>query len=86
MKSSDYTYLYAVCFSKQEALIREVYEGAKAALEAIGSGEITGHRTLAEGVYETTYASGKTVLVNYNLYDVTLEDETVLEAESYIIK
>ena len=86
LKSSDYTYLYAVCFSKQEALIREVYEGAKKALEEIGSGEITGHRILAQGVYETTYASGKTVLVNYNLYDVTLEDETVLEAESYIIK
>ncbi len=86
LKSSDYTYLYAVCFSKQESLIREVYEGAKAALEQIGSGEITGHRTLAQGVFETTYASGKTVFVNYNLYDVTLEDETVLEAESYIIK
>ncbi len=86
LKSSDYTYLYAVCFEKQESLIREVYEGVKKVFEEIGTKEISGHRLLADGVFETTYANGKTVTVNYNLYDVTLEDETVIKAESYIVK
>jgi len=27
---------------------------------------ITGHRKLAEGVYETTFEGGKSVIVNYN--------------------
>ncbi|MBO7401619.1 MAG: hypothetical protein J6U10_01360 [Lachnospiraceae bacterium] len=86
LKSSDYTYLYAVCFEKQEPLIKEVYEGVKKAFEEIGSKEISGHRLLMNNVCETTYANGKTVTVNYNLYDVTLEDGTVLGGESYIVK
>ena len=90
LRSSDYSYLYAVCFVKQQDLIKEVYAGAKEALAAVGSGEITGHRILAGGVYETTYSSGKKAVVNYNLYDVTLTDESgaeeVIKAESYIIR
>ena len=37
-------------------------------------------------MYRTVYANGVEVLVNYNLYDVTLSDGTVLQAEGYLIK
>ena len=37
-------------------------------------------------MYRTTYATGAEVTVNYNLYDVTLEDGTVIEAENYLVK
>ena len=39
-----------------------------------------------DGVYKTTYATGATVTVNYNLYDVTIDKGTTLAAESYIMK
>ncbi len=37
-------------------------------------------------MYQTTYAGGVKVFVNYNLYDVTLSDGTLLPAEGYLIK
>ena len=37
-------------------------------------------------VCRNTYATGAEVTVNYNLYDVTLEDGTVIEAENYLVK
>ena len=86
LKASDYTYYYAIKFDNQEPLIRKVYEGVKDAYEKIGSKEISGHRLIGNNVFETTYVNGKTVIVNYNLYDVTLDDETVIGAESYIVK
>ncbi len=82
LRHTDYSYLYAVNFDNQKSRIDEVLASCKAVREEIGSTEITGHRTLAEGVHETTYANGTKVLVNYNLYDVTLEDGTVLAAEN----
>jgi len=86
LKNTDFSYLYSAQFELLEPQIRKVYEECAALRAQIGTGEITGHRVVEEGVYETSYANGVVVLVNYNLYDVTLSDGSVLGAESYLIK
>lgn len=86
LKDSDFSYLYAAQFELLRDKIEEVYQECADIRSQIGTEEITGHKALADGVYQTTYASGAVVIVNYNLYDVTLEDGTALPAESYLIK
>ncbi|MCD8007901.1 MAG: DUF5696 domain-containing protein [Clostridiales bacterium] len=86
LKDTDFSYLYSTQFSIWEETIKEVYEECASIREQIGTSEITGHQVLDDGVYETTYANGVVVTVNYNLYDVTLSDESTLAAESYLIK
>lgn len=83
LKNSDYTDLYAVNFSNQKDSIERVYAKCGEVLEKIGTTQITDHRVLAENVYSTKYESGVCVIVNYNLFDVTLEDGTVIKAMSY---
>jgi len=86
LKDSDFNYLFSAQFSLLAEKMKAVYEECVLVREQIGTEEITGHKVLQAGVYQTTYAGGVQVLVNYNLYDVTLEDGTVLPAEGYLIK
>lgn len=86
LKNSDFSYLYSAQYEVLEEKLKAVYEECAALRGEIGTNEITGHEVLAEGVYRTDYAGGKTVYVNYNLYDAQLPDGSVLAAESYLIK
>nr|WP_297707979.1 DUF5696 domain-containing protein [uncultured Butyrivibrio sp.] len=86
LKNSDYTSLYAVNYAGQKESIERVYEKCGEILEKTGTTQIKNHKTLAEGVFETTYESGAVVRVNYNLYDVTLEDGTTINALDYCIE
>ncbi len=86
LKDTDYNYLFSAQFSLQEEKIKAVYEECASIRDQIGTSEITGHEVLQEGVCRTTYGTGVQVLVNYNLYDVTLSDGTELPAEGYLIK
>lgn len=86
LRDSDYSYLYSVQYSLIQDQIRALYEECSRIRAQIGTSEITGHECLGDGVYRTTYATGAEVTVNYNLYDVTLEDGTVIEAENYLVK
>lgn len=86
LKETAYSYLYSVQYELFADNMKEMYVTCDAIRKQIGTDEITGHRTLANQVYETTYANGAKVLVNYNLYEVTLEDGTVLAPQEYQIK
>lgn len=86
LKETDFSYLYSSEFALWQDEIRAVYEECASIREQIGTSEIAGHRILDEGVFETTYANGCVVSVNYNLYDVTLSDGTELAAEGYMIR
>ena len=86
LKDSDFSYLFSAQFSLLKESIEAVYAECEQIRSRIGTDEITGHEVLADGVYQTTYANGTVVQVNYNLYDVTLEDGTELSEESYLIK
>lgn len=86
LQDSDYSYLYSVQYPLIKDKIDEVYRECSEIRSKIGTSEITGHECLAEGVYRTTYATGVQVTVNYNLYDVTLEDGRSIGAEDYLVE
>lgn len=86
LKDSDFSYLFSAQFSLLEEEIKAVYEECEFIRDQIGTDEIVDHEVLEDGVYRTTYGNGTEVLVNYNLYDVTLADGTQLPAEGYLIK
>ena len=86
LKNSDYSYLFSAQYSIQEEKIRSVYEECVSIRSQIGTDEIIGHEVVEDGVYQTTYGNGTVALVNYNLYDVTLADGTLLPAEGYLVK
>lgn len=78
---SDY---YSVHYGDLKDDILAFYSTYKTAKATIGSGEIVGHRMLSEKVFETTYANGVKVLVNYNLYATEAEGHA-LDALGYEI-
>ncbi|HIS56896.1 MAG TPA: hypothetical protein IAB48_09630 [Candidatus Fimimorpha excrementavium] len=86
LKDTDYNYLYASEYAKLSDRMKEVYEACEEIRSQIGTNEIVDHTILMDQVYQTTYATGVRVAVNYNPYPVTLEDGSVLEAESYLIE
>lgn len=86
LKDSDYSYLYSVQYPLLKEQMQEVYRECGEIRAVIGTSEITGHRCLGEGVYRTLYATGTAVTVNYNLYDVSLEDGRIVAAEGYLIE
>ncbi len=86
LKDTDYNYLFSAQFELLEDTVRSVYEECASIRDQIGTSEITGHEVLADGVCRTTYATGVQATVNYNLYDVTLPDDTVVPAEGYLIE
>ncbi|MCR2804232.1 DUF5696 domain-containing protein [Paenibacillus soyae] len=85
LKNSEYSDYYSIQYSMLADKIKAMYSEYSEGLAAIGSKEITGHRMLAAGVFETTYASGASVIVNYNKYPVAISG-TNLEALGYLIK
>lgn len=86
LQNSDYNYLYSVQYSLLKDKIEAVYKECSEIRSQIGTSEITGHECLAEGVYRTAYATGMQVTVNYNQYDVTLEDGRTIGAEDYLVE
>ncbi len=86
LKNSDYSYLYSVQYDLIRDKINAVYDECSRIREQIGTSQITGHECLADGVFRTTYATGVQVTVNYNLFDVTLENGATLGAEDYLIE
>lgn len=86
LQDSDYSYLYSVQYPLIKDKIEAVYQECREIRSKIGTSEITGHECPAEGVYRTTYATGVQVTVNYNLYEVTLEDGTSIGAEGYLVE
>ena len=86
LQNSDYSYLYSVQYPLIRDKIDAVYRECSEIRSKIGTSEITGHECLADGVFRTTYATGVQVIVNYNLYDVTLEDGSTVGAEGYFVE
>lgn len=86
LQHSDFNYLYSVQYSVIREKMMAVYEECLKIRDAVKTSEITNHEILADGVFRTTYASGVSVTVNYNQYDVTLKDQKVVKAEGYLIE
>ncbi|WP_309122523.1 DUF5696 domain-containing protein [Paenibacillus sp.] len=85
LKNSEYSDYFSMQYSTLQDKIKAVYEEYRRGLAEIGSKEIVGHRMLSDNVFETTYASGSKVVVNYNKYPVTISG-SALDALGYLIQ
>ncbi len=66
LKSMSLQYFYSTYYKDWLVEMVSQYERYNQAVEDVRHRFITGHRKLAEGVYETMYSNGKRIVVNYN--------------------
>ena len=85
---------YSVTYTDTFDRAVEIYKELNEAMKDVVNQPITNHEKVAatdaetgktvSGVYATTYGNNvKTFFVNYNSFDVTLEDGTVVPAKNY---
>lgn len=84
VKNTDFQHLYSGHYRTWLEDAAAMYEEIGPLLNQVRTLEMTGHRKLAEGVYETTYEGGKSVIVNYNDTPFVAGDVTV-GAEHYAL-
>lgn len=84
LRNTDFSDFYAIQYNYLEQTITDDYAWLSEALDGCWGQPITGHERLAEGVVQTTYAGGTRILINYNRFDVTLEDGRTIPAQQYI--
>lgn len=85
LKNTSYDYLYSMDFGNLQDTIKNVEKECADIFTKIGSSEITDHRIITDGVFETTYGNGTKVMVNYNLTEASLPDGSTMTPESYVI-
>lgn len=85
LKNSEYNDYFSIQYSTLKDKIKSLYEEYSKGLSEIGSKEIVNHRMLEKNVFEVTYATGASVIVNYNKYPVSISGSN-LDALGYIIK
>lgn len=66
IKMTDFDYLYSADYRLWIDEAAQRYQELNDVLQDVQSQTITDHRELDEGVYQTTFEKGKTIIVNYN--------------------
>lgn len=66
VKGTDFSYLNSTHYADWTQQAVQFYEESKAVLGAVRGQFIIDHRCLREGVYETVYDNGLSIIVNYN--------------------
>lgn len=84
LKDSEHRKYLSVWYETLKPTIEELYEAYDEAFQQIGTTEIKKHTVQEKNVFETEYVNGVKVLVNYNLYPVSVQGMQ-LEAMSYKI-
>jgi len=84
LKNTSFSHYFSAQYSKLKDTIFDVYREYKNVWNKIKSKEIVDHQILQENVFMTKYASGVSVIVNYNRYPVTV-DGNVIEPLGYRI-
>lgn len=85
LKGSEYSYYYS---TDDDYWVDKAIEAYKTISGAVGdcyNTTIQDHKRLADNVYLTTFSNGKSIVVNYNLYDVTLSDGTTVASKGYTV-
>ncbi len=77
LQDTPYAYYYATEYEKQKDSIHQVYTECKDVWDKIGRMEITNHTILQENVFCTEYASGVSVITNYNLHSVVVDGKEI---------
>ncbi|WP_053985970.1 DUF5696 domain-containing protein [Niameybacter massiliensis] len=86
LKDSQYREYLSVDYNTLKPEMEALYSEYSEAFNTIGTREIKNHRMLEAGAFETEYANGTKVLVNYNPYPVQVEGRTIDAVGYEIIK
>lgn len=86
LRSTEFNGFYAVEYAYVRERLLEDYRYVAEALQACGGQPIVSHARLADNVFETVYANGIHILVNYNRSDVTLADGRTIPAKDYLME
>ncbi|WP_102712829.1 DUF5696 domain-containing protein [Paenibacillus castaneae] len=86
LKSKSLRNLYSTYYKDWLQEMVSQYQRYNEALGDVQDQFITDHRMLAEGVYETTYAAGKRVIVNYNSFPYVNDGIAVKATDFTVIK
>jgi len=84
-ESYYYTDLYGAHYELWKELATQIYTRYDSELSHLFGQYMTGHKRLAEGVYETTYEDGTKVYVNYNNKDFNYEG-VVIPSRDYVVE
>lgn len=82
---SNHTNLYSIGWDTWFDETVQLYKKYNDELGDTMTSEITGHRKIMQGVYETTFSNGKQVIVNYNK-DAKSFDGVTVPAEDFILR
>ena len=85
LKENNYSELYSTEYKLNAENIKAMAATVDEAFAKIGTTEITNHKILSEKVFETTYATGAKVVVNYNTLPAQVEGYGSIAAEGYVI-
>ncbi|MFC5468913.1 DUF5696 domain-containing protein [Cohnella suwonensis] len=84
VKNTFFLNLYSVNYKTWMNTAVESYKTVTKALNDVQDKAIVGHEKLAENVFRTTYEGGKTITVNYNDYEVSVDGKRI-PAEDYLV-
>lgn len=77
LQDGEFTQFYACNFMDWKDTAIELYNKFNSNLGDVYNQYIVAHEKLANGVYKTTYESGKSVIVNYNYADYDYNGKTI---------
>jgi len=87
MLNTRSNWIYTSSYAQWGEQIRQTYQWMNALLAPVRGQEIIAHETLAEGVFATTYANGRQIIVNYTDFpfvrgEITVEAKNALLLEN----
>jgi len=85
LKGTDEDDLFSAEFHQWQEDISKQFEQINKALMPVRGQVISHHERIVQGVYRTTYASGKSVLINYTDKAVTVGQDHI-EANGYLLQ
>ena len=83
LRNTEHNALYSIDYSYLQQTIKARYETVKEAIGDVYGTCIVRHERLQDNVFRTTFASGKSVIVNYNSKPVTLSDGVTVPAKGF---
>lgn len=80
------TWIYTSSYAQWGDTVRQTYAWMNALLAPVRGQQIVSRQKLAEGVYATTYANGKTILVNYTTRPFSHAGATVAARDAILLE
>lgn len=86
MLNTPSNWIYTSSYAQWGDEIRETYQWMNALLAPVRGQAIVAHESLAAGVYATTYANGRQIIVNYGDAPFTRGDITVAAQDALLLE